>query len=129
MVTHSLRARDIATNAVLALIGEFGNFVLRTDGTVTTPGAAVATLRFGKEAFGPSSGGSALANQMEFDFNAAGHAMPVATATIEAFDGTIVIHCSVAKKRGDINTNNDTLVIEPGDTVTCDKFTYTALKS
>jgi hypothetical protein len=57
--THSTAARNAATDAVTALIGASGNLKFRLSGTVSAPGAAVATLPLSADAFGDASGGTA----------------------------------------------------------------------
>ena len=125
-VTHSTLARDTATDAVTALIGTSGNLKFRLSGTVSAPGTAVATLPLSATAFGASSSGTATANAITSDTNAAGNASLVATATLETSAGTVVIHCAVTAASGDINLSNG-LTVANGDTVSCSTLTYTAL--
>lgn len=125
-LTHSVAARNAATDAVTALIGASGNLKLRTAGNIGSPGTAAATLPLSATAFGASSNGTATANAITSDAGATGNESAVATATLEESDGTVVIHCEVAESGKDIDMTEG-LVIEPGDTVSCSSLTYTAL--
>lgn len=127
-VTHSTAARNAATDAVTALIGTSGNLVFRLSGTVGSPGTAVATLPLSSTAFGAASSGTATANAITADTNAAGNASPIATATLQTSGGTVVIHCAVAASGSDINMTNG-LTVASGDTVSCSSLTYTALSA
>lgn len=127
-VTHSTAARNAATDAVTALIGTSGKLVFRLSGTVGTPGTAVATLSLSATAFGASASGTATANAITADTNAAGNASPIATATLQTSGGTVVIHCAVAASGSDINMTNG-LTVAAGDTVSCSSLTYTALSA
>lgn len=125
-VTHSTAAKDAATNAVTALIGASGNLKYRLAGTISAPGAVVATLPLSATAFGASSAGVATANAITSDTNATGNASAVATASFETSVGTLQIHCAVAASGSDINMTNG-LIIAAGDTVSCSSLTYAAL--
>lgn len=125
-VTHTTAAKNAATDAVTALIGTSGNLVFRTTGTVGAPGTACATLPLSATAFGASSAGTATANAITSDTNAAGGT--VATATLQTSAGTVVIHCAVAASASDINMTNG-LTITAGDTVSCSSLTYAALSA
>ena len=128
-VTHSTAARNAATDAVTALISTSGKLVFRiSPSSVASPGAVVATLTFSATAFGASSSGTATANAITSDTNAAGNASPVAFATLQTSGGTIVIHCAVAASGSDINLTNG-LTVSAGDTVSCSSLTYTALNA
>jgi hypothetical protein len=127
-LTHSTAARNAATDAVTALIGASGKLVFRLSGTVSAPGTAVATLSLSATGFGASATGTATANAITSDTNAAGHASPVATATLQTSAGTVVIHCAVAASGSDINMTNG-LTVTAGDTVSCSSLTYTALSA
>jgi hypothetical protein len=128
-VTHSTAARNAATDAVTALIGASGNLVFRiSPSTVSAPGTAVATLPLSATAFGAASSGTATANAITSDTNAAGNASPVAFATLQTSVGTVVIQCAVAASGSDINMTNG-LVVAAGDTVSCSSLTYTALSA
>lgn len=125
-VTHSTAARNAATDAVLALIGASGKLKFRLAGSVGAPGAAAATLSLSATGFGASSGGTAAANPITSDTNAAGNASAVAAGTLESSGGTVVIHFAVAASGSDVNMTNG-LIIGAGDTVGCSALTYTAL--
>jgi hypothetical protein len=126
-VTHSTAARNAATDAVTALISTSGKLVFRiSPSSVASPGTAVATLTFSATAFGASSSGTATANAITSDTNAAGNASPVLFATLQTSGGTIVVHCAVAASGSDINLTNG-LTVTAGDTVSCSSLTYTAL--
>jgi len=124
--THSVAARNAATDAVTALLGTSGKLVYRLAGTVGSPGTAVATLTLSATGFGASSSGVATANAITSDTNATGNASAVANATLETSAGTVVIHCGVAASGSDIDLSNG-LTIANGDTVSCSSLTYTAL--
>jgi len=128
-VTHSTSARNAATDAVTALIGTSGNLVFRiSPSTIAAPGTAVATLPLSATAFGASSTGTATANAITSDTNAAGNASAVAFATLQTSGGTAIIQCSVAASGSDINMTNG-LTVAAGDTVSCSSLTYTALSA
>ena len=125
-LTHSTAARNAATDAVTNLIGASGNLKFRLTGTIGAPGAVVATCPLSATAFGASASGTATANAITSDTNAAGNASAVATATLETSAGTIVIHMAVAASGSDINMSNG-LTVAAGDTVSVSSLTYTAL--
>lgn len=125
-LTHSTPARNAATDAVTAQIGASGKLKFRIAGTIGSPGAAVATLPLSTTAFGASVSGTATANAISPDTNAAGNAAPVANASLDTSGGTLVIHCAVAASGSDINLSGG-LVIANGDTVSVSTLTYTAL--
>lgn len=127
-VTHSVAARNAATDAVTALIGASGFLVFRLSGTIGSPGTAVATLPLSATAFGASSTGTATANAITSDTNATGNASPVANASLQTSGGTLVIHCAVAASASDINMSGG-LTVASGDTVSCSSLTYTALSA
>lgn len=127
-VTHTTAARNAATDAVTALIGASGKLAFRLAGTVGVPGTVVATLALSATAFGASATGTATANPITSDTNAAGNASAVATATLQTSAGTVVIHCAVAASASDINVTNG-LTVAAGDTVSCSALTYTALSA
>ena len=127
-VTHSVAARNAATDAVTALIGASGKLKFRLSGTIGSPGTAVATLSLSATAFGASSSGTATANAITSDTNATGNASAVANASLETSGGTLVIHCAVAASSSDINLSNG-LTVAAGDTVSCSSLTYTALSA
>ena len=127
-VTHSTAARNAATDAVTALIGASGNLVFRLSGSIGSPGAAVATCPLSATAFGASASGTATANAITSDTNAAGNASAVANASLQTSGATLVIHCAVAASGSDINMTNG-LTVAAGDTVSCSSLTYTALSA
>lgn len=128
-VTHSVAARNAATDAVTALIGASGKLVFRiSPSTVAAPGTAVATLSLSATAFAAASSGTATANAITSDTNATGNASPVAFATLQTSGGTVVIQCAVAASSSDINMTNG-LTVAAGDTVSCSSLTYTALSA
>lgn len=128
-VTHSTAARNAATDAVTALISTSGNLVFRiSPSSVASPGTAVATLPLSATAFAASSSGTATANAISADTNAAGNASPVAFATLQTSAAVIVIQCAVAASASDINMTGG-LTVAAGDTVSCSSLTYTALSA
>lgn len=128
-VTHSTAARNAATDAVTALISTSGNLVFRiSPSSVASPGTAVATLPLSATAFAASSSGTATANAISADTNAAGNASPVAFATLQTSAAVIVIQCAVAASASDINMTGG-LTVASGDTVSCSSLTYTALSA
>lgn len=126
-VTHTTAVRNgIADHVVDQLDpGGPGALVFRLTGTVSSPGAAVATLPLSATAFGAASGGTATAAAITSDTNATGNASPVATATLQTGGGTVIVHCAVAASGSDINMSNG-LTVAPGDTVSCSALTYSA---
>lgn len=126
-LTHSTTARDAATNAVVDLLDPASSrLVFRVGGTLGSPGAAAATLTFSTPAFGASSSGTATANAITSDTNAAGNASPVSKFSLQTSGGTIHVYGDVAASGSDINLTNG-LTIASGDTVSCSSLTYTAL--
>lgn len=94
--THATSARNAATDAVTALIGASGRLKFRLAGSVGAPGAAAANLALSATAFGAAATGTATANAITSDTNAAGNASPVAAATLETSGGTVIVHFEVA---------------------------------
>jgi hypothetical protein len=128
-VTHSIAAKNAATDAVTALIGASGSLVFRITGsTVTSPSAVVATLPLSVTAFAAPSSGTANANGITSDTNAAGNASAVAFATLQTSAAVIVIQCAVGTTGSDINMTGS-LTVAAGDTVSCSSLTYTALSA
>lgn len=126
-LTHSTTARDAATNAVVDLLDPASSrLVFRVGGTLGAPGAAAATLTFSTPAFGASSSGTATANAITSDTNAAGNASAVSKFSLQTSGGTIHVYGDVAASGSDINLTNG-LTIAAGDTVSCSSLTYTAL--
>lgn len=129
--THSVGARNAATDAVLARLGNGAKLKFRiSPSTIAAPGAVAATLSFpaASAAFGASANGTATANAIASDTNAAGNAAAVAYASMETSAGVIEVHCAVAAASSDINMSNG-LVVAAGDTVSCSSLTYTALNA
>lgn len=132
-VTHSDASKNLATNAVVdQLDGAGSKLVFRiSTSTVTSPGAAAATLTFATPAFGASGAvvaGRADAGAIASDTNAAGNGSAVAYASLQTSADTIAIHCVVGASASDINMTNG-LTIAAGDTVSCSSLTYTALSA
>jgi len=125
-VTISTEAHSAATDAITALIGISGKLKLRLAGTIGSLGAAAATLTFSATAFGAASSGIATANGITADTNATGNASPVATATIEKPDGTVVIHFEIAASGSDADLTNG-MTINAGDSVSCSALTFRAI--
>ena len=126
-VTHSTAARNAATDAVTALIGTSGKLKFHITGsTVAAPSTVVATLPLSATAFGASATGTATANAITSDTNAAGGT--VAFASLQTSANVPVIHCAVAASASDINMTNG-LAVTAGDTVSCSSLTYTALSA
>ena len=123
-VTHSTAAKNAATDAVTALIGTSGFLTFRT----TLGGTTVATLPLSATAFAASVGGTAAANGITSDTNAAGSGTPVAFAALQTSGNVIVINCAVAASGSDINMTNG-LTVATGDTVSCSSLTYAALNA
>jgi hypothetical protein len=122
-VTHSTAAKNAATDAVTGLVGATGYLTFRT----SLGGTIVATLAMSATAFGAASSGTATANAISADTNAAGNASPVAYAAIGSNATTgIIINCQVAASGSDINMTNG-LTVAAGDTVSCSSLTYAAL--
>lgn len=128
-VTHSTAAQNAATNSVVDLLDAgtgAGLLKFRLAGTIGAPGAVAATLTFSDPAFGDSASGIATASAITEDSAATGNASPVANATLEDSDSTIVIHCAVAASGSDINLTGG-LTIGANDIVQCSSLTYQAL--
>ena len=124
--THSTAARNAATDAVTALLGAGAKMCFRLAGNIGAPGAIAATLAMSATAFGASANGTATANAITSDTNAAGNASAVATVTLQTSGDVIVIHAAVAASASDVNRSQG-LVVAAGDTVSCSSLTYTAL--
>jgi hypothetical protein len=88
----------------------------------TAADADVATLTFSNPAFGSASSGSATANAITSDTNAAGGV--VAKFVCIDRDSTTKIQGAVAVSGGDINISS--LTISPGDTVSIASLVYTS---
>lgn len=127
-VTHSAAARNAATDAVVALLGTSPRLVFRVGGTIGSPGAAAATLVMSATPFGAASSGTATANAITSDTNAAGNASAISKASLQTSGGTLHIYCDVAASSSDINMSGG-LTIAAGDTVSCSGLTYTAVSA
>ena len=125
-VTHSTAFRNTVADAHTTALGASPRLVFRLSGTVGSPGAAVATLVMSATPFGAASGGTATANAISSDTNAAGNASPVANATLQTSGGTVVSHCAVAASSSDINMSGG-LTVGAGDTVSCSSLAYSAM--
>jgi len=108
------------------LIGTSGNACFRTTGTVGSPGSIAATLPLSATAFGASSSGTATANAITTDTNAAGNASAVNNLTLQTSGGTVVIQMTVAASGSEVDLSNG-LTIASGDQVAISSLTYTAL--
>jgi hypothetical protein len=127
-VTHSTTARNAATDAVVTQLGASPSLVFRVGGTIGSPGAIAATLVMSATPFAAASGGTATANAITSDTNAAGQGSAVSKASLQTSGGTLHIYCDVAASASDINMTNG-LTISAGDTVSCSSLTYTALSA
>lgn len=128
MTTHSVAARNAATDAVTGLIGTSAALKLHAAGsTVGTPGAAIATLPLTTPtAFAAASAGVATANPITTDGNTG--AGTVAFASIQTSGGVAVIHCPVSEPAGGGEAElSGGLTFEAGDQVSCASLTYAAL--
>jgi hypothetical protein len=129
-VTHSTAVRNgIADYVVDAIDGGSGagKLVIRTSGTIGSPGTAVATLTFSDPAFGnagASVAGRADADTIASDTNAAGGT--AATATLQTSADTICVHCSVTATGGGGDITLSSVTIGAGDTVSISSLTYAA---
>jgi hypothetical protein len=127
-VTHDTTARNAATDGVTGTLGASPRLTFRVGGTVGAPGPVAATLVMSTTGFAAAVSGTATANAITSDTNAAGNASPVSKAAIQTSGGTVRVYCDVAASASDINMTNG-LTIAAGDTVSCSSLTYTALVS
>ena len=127
-VTHSTAARNAATDGVITQLSTSPRLVFRVGGTIGAPGAAAATLVMSATPFPAAVSGTATANAITSDTNAAGNASAVSKASLQTSGGTLHIYCDVAASASDINMTNG-LTIASGDTVSCSSLTYTALSA
>lgn len=95
MATASDTTRNAALNAATALLNS-GKIVFHTSAN-----AAVATCTFGGTAFGNASSGSASANAISDDTNAAGGT--IAHAHLTKSDNTVILDVSVNTSGAEIN--------------------------
>jgi len=126
-VTHPTAVRNAIADFVVGQLdgSDPGQLVFRLTGSAGSPGAAVATLTLSQPAFGAASSGTATADTITSDTNAAGNASAVATATLQDGAGNVIVHCAVAGSGSDINLTGG-LTIGAGDTVSCSALTYSA---
>jgi hypothetical protein len=127
-VSHSTAARNAATDAVVGTLGASPRLTFRVGGTVGAPGTVAATLVMSATPFPAAVTGTATANAITSDTNAAGNASAVNKAALQTSGGTVQVYCDVAASGSDINMTNG-LVIAAGDTVSCSSLTYTALSA
>jgi hypothetical protein len=119
-VTHSVR--DKIANYVCGLVDAGpgnGKLLMRT-----SAGATVATLGFNKPAFGSSSGGTAPANTIVPDTNAAGGLIALAVA--EDSLGNAVFGCTVSTTGGGGDIQLTATNIVAGQEVSVTSLTYSA---
>lgn len=124
-VTHTTTVRNGIADYVVDLIDAgvgAGKLIIRTTGTVSSPGTEVATLTFSATAFGAATGGVATANSITDDTSATGGT--AATATLEDDSSGIAAHCAVGTSGSDINLSSTS--IGAGATVSISSLTYTA---
>ena len=128
MTTHSVAARNAATDAVLALIGASANLKLHPTGsTVGTPGADLAVLPLTTPTpFGAAVAGVATAAPITTDVNTA--AGTVAFGSLQTSGNAAVVHFTVSAPVGGGEAElTGGLVLGAGDEVSCSSLTYTAL--
>lgn len=121
-ITHPTAVRNAIADLVVDKLDlgsgtASGRLVFQTAG-----GTAVATLPLSNPAFGAASNGTATANSVTSDTNAAG-----GTTTkfeLRDRDAAAVVLGSVGTSGSDINMSSTT--IGAGDTVTVSSLTYTA---
>lgn len=126
-VTHSATLRNTIATAVRDAIdggAGAGKLVFRLTGSVSSPGAAVATLTL-TDPCGSVSGETLTFSSITSDTNATGNASAVAAATLQTSADTVCIHCAVGSSGSDINMSGG-LTVAAGDTVSCSSLTYTA---
>lgn len=126
-VTHSATLRNTIATAVRDAIdggAGAGKLVFRLSGSVSSPGAAVATLTL-TDPCGSVSGETLTFSSITSDTNATGNASAVAAATLQTSADTVCIHCAVGSSGSDINMSGG-LTVAAGDTVSCSSLTYTA---
>lgn len=126
-MTHSATLRNTIATAVRDAIdggAGAGKLVFRLSGSVSSPGAAVATLTL-TDPCGSVSGETLTFSSITSDTNATGNASAVAAATLQTSADTVCIHCAVGSSGSDINMSGG-LTVAAGDTVSCSSLTYTA---
>ena len=128
-VTHSTTIRNGIANYVVDALdaGDAAKLVIRTTGTVGSPGTEVATLTFSDPAFGnagASVAGRADANTITEDSSATGGT--AATATLQTSADAVCVHCSVTATNGGGDITLSSVTIGAGDTVRISSLTYAA---
>lgn len=123
-VTHTTTVRNGLADYVVDLVDAgtgdaSGDLVILTSGD-----SPVATLTFANPAFGAASGGTATANAIASDTNAAGGT--AAKFTVRDRDNTTIFSGSVTTVGGGGDIELSSVVIGPGDTLAISSFTYTA---
>ena len=121
-ITHGTATRNALADAAVDRLDlgsgtSAGRLIFQTAGSVT-----VATLPLSNPAFGSATGGTATANTITSDTNAAGGT--TTKVELRDRDGTAVILGSVGTSGADINLSSN--VITAGDTVTMTSLTYSA---
>jgi len=124
-VSHSTASKDLATNAVVDQLDGAGSKLCFR---ISAAGAIAATLVGATPFFGASSAGTATANAITSDTNAAGNASAVSHATLQTSADAVAITCQVAASGSDIDMSNG-LTVATGDTVSCSALTYAALSA
>jgi hypothetical protein len=119
-ITHGSAIRDAVCNAVVDAIdvGGAGKLIFQTAASV-----AAATLNMSATAFGAAASGSATANAIASDTNAAGGT--TTKFVINSGAGTMIISGSVGTSASDINLSSTNIGV--GDTVSVSSLTYTAM--
>jgi hypothetical protein len=118
-ITHATALRDTLCNAAVDAIDSGGAGSLQF---LTSGNDVVATLLFSATAFGNSSSGTATANTITSDTNAAGGS--VVSFRIRNGSNTAIIFGAVGTSGSDINLSS--LTVGAGDTVSISSLTYTA---
>jgi len=123
----STAAINAACNAIVDLIDAgagAGTIVLRT-----AADAEVARLTFSDPAFGAASAGTATANAITNDSDAAGSASAVTKFTVEDSDLTEVFNGAVAESGSDLNIDDGTpgggVIINVNAVVSISSITFT----
>jgi hypothetical protein len=119
-VSHPTAIRDTLCNTVVDTLDTGtppGKLVLQTSG-----GAAVATLTFANPAFGNSTGGTATANAIVDDTNAAGGT--IAKGEFRQGNTTPVVLFSVTATGGGGDIEMNSVVVSAGQTVHITSLTY-----
>ena len=117
MPTLATAARNAAVNAIAALLNS-GHVRFETSGN-----NEVATCNFGATAFGTAADGTATANAIADDADAAGGTVDHALLRSSAAATIITCTCTATGGGGDIELTS--LVIGEGDTVSVTSMTLT----